>query len=209
MGLSAVRTRPEVTKPVLGHRRSDDDLLGAHELFGFGDHSGGADGRTEFGGIRVGVRHTLLLERAGRPDIIATLDGHNPTGDTSYAIGGGLVLVKSVDPAVLFASANYRHAFGRDFSDVTRLGPRNWVDVSMGYGLGLNDTLAISTAVSGVFIGTRAFDDATLRPTDIFSLGFALTSWLAEGLYIEPSVSFGLSGPGNSFAWGVTLPYAF
>ena len=38
---------------------------------------------------------------------------------------------------------------------------------------------------------------------------FALTSWLAEGLYIEPSVSFGLSGPEDSFAFGVTIPYAF
>lgn len=51
-------------------------------------------GRTEFGDVGVGVRHTLLQEGVGRPDIIATLDGHIPTGDTSYAIGGGLVLVK-------------------------------------------------------------------------------------------------------------------
>jgi hypothetical protein len=28
-------------------------------------------------------------------------------------------------------------------------------------------------------------------------------------LYIEPTVSFGLNGPGDSFALGVTLPYTF
>ena len=119
------------------------------------------------------------------------------------------IRVKSVDPAVLFASANYRHTFSRDFSDVTRLEPETSFDVLMGYGLALNDTLAISTAVSSLFIGTTAFDNATLRQSDIFSLRFALTSWLAEGLYVEPSVSFALNGLGNSFAWGVTMPYAF
>jgi hypothetical protein len=29
------------------------------------------------------------------------------------------------------------------------------------------------------------------------------------GLYIEPSVTVGLSGPGQSFTMGVTLPLAF
>ncbi len=38
---------------------------------------------------------------------------------------------------------------------------------------------------------------------------FGLTSWLAKGLYIEPTVSFGLNGPGDSFALGVTVPYTF
>ena len=36
-----------------------------------------------------------------------------------------------------------------------------------------------------------------------------ITSWLAKGLYIEPSVSLGLTGPGNSVAFGVTVPYTF
>ena len=53
------------------------------------------------------------------------------------------------------------------------------------------------------------FDDATLRSQELFSLNFGLTSWLAKGLYIEPTVSFGLNGPGDSFALGVTLPYTF
>ena len=175
----------------------------------FGDTTLANNRRTELGDIGFGVRHTLLRERAGRPDIIATLNGQIPTGDSFYAIGGGLVLVKSVDPVVLFASTNYSYTFSRDLSDATRLEPGNRIAVSMGYGLALNDTLAISTAVSGLFAGATTFDNATLRQPDSFSARFALTSWLAEGLYIEPSVSFGLSGPHNSFVFGVTIPYSF
>ena len=90
-----------------------DVVLGSQELSGSSD--------SEFGDLRLGLRRTLLHEGPGLPDIIATIDGRIPTGDTSYAVGGGLAFVKSIDPAVLFASANYRHTFSRDFTDVTRV----------------------------------------------------------------------------------------
>jgi excisionase family DNA binding protein len=167
------------------------------------------DHRTEFGDIRLGLRRTFLTEGPGRPNIIGTLFGHVPTGQTSYAIGGGLSLVKSFDPVVLFATANYRHTFSRDYLDVTRLEPEERFDVTLGYALALNDTLTISTSVSGLFSGATTFTNATLLRQDIYSLQLGLTSWLARGLYIEPTVSFGLSGPGNSVAFGVTLPYTF
>ncbi len=110
---------------------------------------------------------------------------------------------------VLFANTNYRHTFSRDFADVTRLEPEDRIDATLGYAYALNDTLTLSTAVSGLFTGETAFDNATLRQQELFSLQFGLTSWLAKGLYIEPTVSFGLNGPGDSFAIGVTVPYTF
>ena len=63
--------------------------------------------------------------------------------------------------------------------------------------------------VSGVFTSATRFDNAELRQQGRFSLQFGLTSWLAKGLYIEPSVSFGLSGPGDSYAFGLLVPYTF
>ena len=110
---------------------------------------------------------------------------------------------------VLFANANYRHTFSRDFDDVTRLEARDRLDVTLGYAYALNDTLTLSTSLSGVFLGETDFDNATLRQRELFSLRFGLTSWLAKGLYIEPTVSFGLNGPGDNFALGVTVPYTF
>ena len=171
-----------------------------------GNNKVAEDHLSEFGDIRLGLRQTLLTEGPGRPNVIATIFGHIPTGHTSYAAGGGLSLVKSYDPVVLFATANYRHTFSRDFADVTRLEPENRFDVSLGYALALNDTLTISTSVSALFSGESTFTNATLLRQDIYSLQLGLTSWLARGLYIEPTVSFGLSGPGNSVAIGVTLP---
>jgi excisionase family DNA binding protein len=164
---------------------------------------------SEFGDVRVGLRRTLITEGPGRANLIATIAGHIPTGSTSYAVGGGLALVKSFDPVVLFASTNYRHTFSREFADITRLEPERRLDITLGYALALNDTLTISTAVSALFSGETSFANATLLRQESYSLQLGLTSYLARGLYIEPTVSFGLSGPGNSVAFGVTLPYTF
>lgn len=165
--------------------------------------------RMAFGDVRLGVRRTLLREGPGRPDIIATLDTRIPTGASSYAVGGGIAFVKSIDPVILFANANYRHTFSRDFTDIARLEPEDRFDATAGYALALNDTLTLSGSVSGVFTAASEFTHATLRRQDSYSLQFGLTAWLADGLYVEPSVSFGLNSPADSLVFGITVPYSF
>lgn len=108
---------------------------------------------------------------------------------------------------VLFASANYRHTFARAFADVTRLDFDDRIDTTLGFAFALNDTLTLSTAVSGVFAGETAFSNATLRSQESFSLQFGLTSLLARGFYVEPTVSFNLNGTGNDMVLGVSVPY--
>jgi hypothetical protein len=169
-----------------------------------------SSGRNIAGDLGIGIRRTLLREAAGRPDIIASIDAQIPTDDDRvYVLGGGIAFVKSIDPVVLFAGSNYRHGFRRDVTDGSRLTPGNSFDVSLGYGLGLNDSIAISTAASGVFTRASFVESVGSGRAEHFSLRFALTATLARGLYIEPSVTIGLSGPGQSFTMGITVPYSF
>ena len=77
--------------------------------------------------------------------------------------------------------------------------------ISFGFALALNDTLSLSTSLSAAFTSATSFPNAQLRQQDGYSLGFGLTSWLAPGVYIEPGVSFSLGGPGDSFAFGVSV----
>ena len=181
----------------------------SHLLFG-GDTLA-RDTRTRLGGVSLGVNRTLLREQAGRPDVIANFAVHIPTDDAgAYALSGGLSLVKSVDPAVLFATVGYSDVIGhRSVSASTSFEPAASVSASVGYGLGLNDTMAISTTFSGLFTGSTVVNGAPQHSSQFFSGRFALTSRLAEGLYIEPSVSFGISGPSDSVAFGLTVPYSF
>jgi hypothetical protein len=169
-----------------------------------------SSGRNIVGDVSIGVRRTLLREAAGRPDIIATIDGQIPTDDDrAPVLGGGMVFVKSVDPVVLFAGSSYQHGFRRNLSDGTRLAPGNAFTVSLGYGLALNDTVAISTAASGVFTRASFIENVGAGRAETFSLRFALTSALTRRIFIEPSVTVGLSGPGQSFTMGITVPYSF
>ena len=62
---------------------------------------------------------SLTLRYGLFPDVILTFKADIPTGDGSISPGGGVALVKSFDPVVLFANVNYGHTFARDFSDVT------------------------------------------------------------------------------------------
>ena len=169
-----------------------------------------SSGRNIAGDLGVGLRRTLLREGPGRPDIISSFDAQIPTDDDRvYVLGGGLSFVKSIDPVVLFAGSSYRHGFRRTLADGSALAPGNAFDVSLGYGLAINDSLAMSTAASGLFTRSTIIEGVTSGRAETFSLRFALTSALAKGLYIEPSVTIGLSGPGQSFTMGVTLPYSF
>ena len=134
------------------------------------------------------------------------MQGQVPTGDLLATAGGGVVLLKSLDPVVLFANANYVHPFERTSSART---PIDSVDLSLGYGLALNDSTAISMGVGGLFARTASSDTGPLKVPSAFSLRMSVTTALGAGLFLEPSVSVGLSGPAQTFGFGITMPYAF
>jgi excisionase family DNA binding protein len=173
----------------------------------FGSESIATTSRSDLSNVVLGVRHTLMREGPGRPNLIGTLGADIPTGDASRAVRAGLALVKSVDPVALFASINYLHVDTEAFEDISLLEVEDRVDLTLGYALALNDTLALSMALSGAFTSATSFPNAELRRQDGYSLRFGLTSWLARRIYIEPSVSFNLSGPADGFAFGIAVPY--
>jgi hypothetical protein len=164
----------------------------------------------QFGGTTIGIRRTIVGERGRRPSIIASFSGLIPGEEGAPVVAAGVVLVKSVDPAAVFLNANYSRGLRRDASTDDPFTRRDSVDVSVGYALALNDTLAISMTVSGIFRGgVTLLDSARLRLPANYVARFGVTSWVAKGLYIEPSLSIGLTGPGRSVAFGLTMPYAF
>ena len=167
------------------------------------------DSRDDVGDIGLGVRHTVVHEGPGRPDVIVTFEGSIPTGESSYSLGGGVTLVKSFDPSVLFGSLDYRHTFSRDFSDITRLQPRDRIEAQVGYAFALNDTVILNTALSGVFNRKTVFANALFRQSEIFNLRMGLTARMSRRLFVQPSVSYRLNGTGNGVVFGLNFPYTF
>lgn len=165
--------------------------------------------RGDFGDIGLGLRRTIVDEGPGRPDVIVTLEGSIPTGASSYSAGGGVTLVKSFDPAVLFGSVDYRHTFSRNFANIDRLQPRDRIDAQIGYAFALNDTVILNTALSGSFNFATAFDDAEFRQNESFNLLVGLTARISRNLFVQPSVSYRLNGPGSGVLFGLNFPYTF
>lgn len=165
--------------------------------------------RNEMGDVGVGLRHTLLHEGPGRPDVILSFDARIPTGETSKAIGAGVTLVKSLDPVVLFGTLGFRRTFSRDFADANRLEPRSRTDLTFGYAFALNDTLSLNTAFVSSFARAASFTNAQLRSSNVSSLQLGMTARVARGLYLQPSLSYRLTGPGSGFAFGINIPVTF
>lgn len=177
---------------------------------------------TEWGNISVGLRYGLLAQGPGYPEVIPSIVGQIPTGRNSASVGGGLAFVKTLDPAVLFANVNYRRVLrdGR-FINLTRMLPeaKDVFDATIGYGFALNDTLTLNTSVTGFFTRRTEFEtvippstepiEGVLSSQEQISLQLGFTSLLAENLYVEPTVSFGLTGTESSAVVGLTIPYTF
>lgn len=165
--------------------------------------------RNELGEIGLGVRHTVLNERSGRPDVIVSLEGGVPTGSGSFSLAGGVTMVKSFDPSVLFGSVDYRYTFNPDFTDLSRLQPRDRIDAQVGYAFALNDSIILTTALAGTFSRATSFAEAELRENETYNLLLGLTARISQRLFVQPSVSFRLNGPGNGVIFGLNFPLTF
>ncbi len=163
----------------------------------------------DFGDVGFGIRRTLVHETVNLPDVIFTIEGSVPTGDSSYTLGTGVTFVKSFDPSVLYGSINYRHVFSRDFMDVTKLQARERLDAELGYAFALNDSIILNSAISGAFNAESVFENAFIRQSSIFTLRTGFTARISRNLFVQPSVSYQLNGPGNAVTFGINFPYSF
>ena len=139
------------------------------------------------GDASASLLFAVLRERSGWPNIILSLDGVFGTGPGDKGIGGGIVLSKSYDPAVLFAGLNYLHGNDIDPADPRRsLAKQNW-GINLGYTYALNDSLALNTVVLATYRNTESPDGIRIpAPRERYALQLGTTWMLARGLFLEP-----------------------
>ena len=153
------------------------------------------------GDVTGRLRYGLLAERGARPDVI--LDVTATSGTTSvetllgsgfWRVGGGVSLVKTLDPVVLFGRLGYTAVLERAGRD-----PADQFSYLFGTGFSLTDRVSVSTRVSGIAGGRAQVN------LDAISMQFALTTRLTRRLYIEPFVSIGLTEDATDAVVGVSL----
>jgi hypothetical protein len=100
-------------------------------------------------------------------------------------MGGGLVVSKSYDPAVLFAGFTYLYGLQIDPSDPNSSLAKHNYGFQTGYTYANNDTLALSTAFFGTYRDTRSPDGIAIPPPrQNYTLQLGTTWLVAQGLFV-------------------------
>jgi hypothetical protein len=149
-----------------------------------------------------------LKEAAGRPNVILSLDYVAPTGLGGRGVGGGMVLSKSYDPAVIFAGLSYLK--GLDATDSRGALAEHNVGMNLGYTYALNDSLALSTVFSGIYRSAYSSDGVSIPPPrERYQLQLGMTWMIARRFFAEPSVAMRLGGESSDMVLSLNFTYSF
>ena len=170
------------------------------------------------GDIRAALRYQVWYERASRPALTIDVEGKSRTGGTgltgtgTWNAGGGITLVKTIDPVVFFGRIGYTYNFASDTRDLG-----NIIDYRIGMGFSLNDRVSFNVQLIGAYIGAGQIEGTNLagvggpvifstRKVEMINLVFTTTVLVTKKLFIEPFVGVGLTE--QSFAIiGLRIPY--
>lgn len=206
----------------------------------------------DLGDVSLGVSYRLFAETPAYPDIVWTTSVIAPTGRSPYGIDfvedprntnlsypkrlptgsglwgvqTGLSFLKTVDPAILFASVSWRHYIQDHFNDLSS-DPKSAAapgDVTLGdqyqfaagMAFALNERLSFSTAFTQRFIAaTRIARDG--QPTKsvvgsetssgTFDVG--VTYALNDNMSLVTDLGVGLTNDASDYTFSLKLPYRF
>ncbi|MBF8701674.1 hypothetical protein [Pseudomonas putida] len=205
----------------------------------------------EIGDVNVGIAYKFLDEDETWPDAVATLrikaptgkdpygiklrqvEGNDnlsvpeslPTGNGVWSITPGISLVKTFDPAVLFASLSYTYNMEDSFSDISpqvnskvpgdvKLGD-SW-QIGGGIAFALNEKMSMSFSVSDQFarkskIKPDGGDWQSISNSDYNAANFniGMTFAATDNLTIVPNLAIGLTDDAPDFSFSLKFPYYF
>lgn len=209
------------------------------------------EGGPKLGDISFGVAYKFMDEQPGRPDAVLSLRVKAPTGDHPYGIKldqvpgndnltvpeslptgngvwsatAGVSLVKTLDPAVMFANLAYTHNFDEDFDDISaqrdvevpgsvKLG--DYFQFGLGMAFALNERMSLSLSFSELISRSSRIRYAdggwqTVNGSDAnaayFNIGMTLAA--SNRLTVVPNLSMGLTPDAPDFSLSLKFPYYF
>jgi hypothetical protein len=152
------------------------------------------DGLGDIAGL---VRYQVWHERGSSPDVIVDVGfksrtaGDSLLGTGNWNIGGGITLLKTLDPVVFFGRVGYTYTF-----EHAGLDRGNQIAFLGGTGFSLNDRVSLSMQVNGIFeTENTKLNGRTISGSsqESVSLQLGVTVQLTKHVFVEPLVSFGLT----------------
>lgn len=205
---------------------------------------------SNIGDISAAIYYRMLTETNNRPDLVWNFRATAPTGRDPYGIpnspnnpsnlqdvpsqlatGSGLwglstgfSAVKTVDPAILFASVDYNYYLKGSFDDVSAAAGQQPGEVQLGdsFGYGLGIAFALSERLSMSFNFNQSFNREAKQSFDGGSLvkvpesngnsatmGMGVTWAIDDNLSMVVNWAAGLTQDAPDYVVGVRFPYRF
>jgi len=164
------------------------------------------------GDIAAALRYQVWYERGLRPSLIIDVlaksrtGGNTLRGTGNYNIGGGITLLKTVDPVVFFGRIGYIETLSHGDRDLG-----NIIEYNLGMGFSLNDRVSFNMQVTNALVGRTKLLGQTIGGSslEIINLLFTTTVLINKHLFVEPFVGVGLTDDAFDASLGVRLPYRF
>jgi hypothetical protein len=132
-------------------------------------------------------------------------------------MGGGITLLKSIDPVVFFGRLGYVYNFASQTRDLG-----NIIDYRFGMGFSLNDRVSFNIQFTGAYVGPSEIVGTGLAPgaagfgplvfnarhVEIMNLVFTATIIVTKHFLVEPMVGVALTDESFTII-GLRLPYRF
>jgi excisionase family DNA binding protein len=161
------------------------------------------------GDASVSLMGVASREAVGRPAVVWSLDGVVPTGAGDRGVGGGFIVSKTYDPAVLFAGLTYLYGLHTNPADLRWSLARHNIGFQVGYTYAVNDTLALSTAFLGNYRTSVSPDGIAIPPArENYALQLGTTWMLSRGVFMAPSVAMSIGGDNPGLSLSLTFSRA-
>jgi len=166
--------------------------------------------------INGGIFYQFANEHSWIPNLIAHARVKAPTGNAPqfgsgvWGFKGGLIMVKSSDPIVLFSNAAYTVNFPGQVNGLDT-NPGDSFEYSAGIAYALNYNVAVNAAFEQIFVGPSASDGVSLTGSRLVvgNLKAGLTYALSKNLSMDLSLGTGLTEDSPDFTVTVSFPYTF
>lgn len=186
---------------------------------------------TSFGDVTLGLSKTLWDQTADYPGAAVSTTVYFPTGSSPYvfgddyvvgsnptdlfrnylstgvwAVGGNLQFFKTVDPLILFAGGGLTYAFSKEIEG-HEVQPLPAVSLNAGFSFALSEKTTLAASVNYLFSDGLRVDGADIeRSEEELATGqLLLVQRVGTGLYLEPSVTIGLTDGSQDVSFGLAI----
>jgi hypothetical protein len=169
------------------------------------------------GDINVAVAKTLMVERTGRPNLVARLSWDADTGhsDRARALSAGsgfdearfsVLATKRQDPLVFLGGVFYQNAFEQE-----KVKPGSAIGVSLGAALAASPETSLRVVLNQTFVADAEREGRDQQGTNstigVLTIGASTT--LGAGRFLDFTLQAGLTDDAPDFGAGVSLSMRF